>query len=343
MFSGIVKAQYLFEKQLSVYFDVDQDLLRQNFMDDIRAQILEIGTLSLREIYIKAHADSDASDNYNQELSEKRAQSTSAFLQSQGVPTEMIKFEAFGETAPVSDVKKYNRRVDLIFKYERFISNEDVLKKRVVEGLVKNALTLEPLQAEFIFEGKKQQASRNTNLQGYFRLQADATEDLSLTFIKNGFLNAHYMMIADEIALSKADTIRIQILLSPVQVIDKITLPNIYFYTDTDVLRPESYPDLEKLLKTLTDKPQMLIEIQGHMNYATNRKMTAQQKEYNFNLSHRRAKAIYNFLVSNGVDRKRLSYRGMSNYRMIFPVPKNRQEEDMNKRVEIYSLKLISS
>jgi outer membrane protein OmpA-like peptidoglycan-associated protein len=100
---------------------------------------------------------------------------------------------------------------------------------------------------------------------------------------------------------------------------------------------------LEKLLKSLKDNPEMLIEIQGHMNFATNRVMNRSQQHYNLYLSHKRAKSIYEYLISNGIDRKRLSYKGMSNFKMIYPIPKNKEEEDMNKRVEIYSLKVVSS
>jgi len=58
-------------------------------------------------------------------------------------------------------------------------------------------------------------------------------------------------------------------------------------------------------------------------------------------LSYKRAKAINDYLVISGIDQKRLTYKGLGNSRMKFKLPKNKEEEDQNKRVEIYTLKEI--
>lgn len=336
-------SQKFYEKEVSIYFDVDLDVLKEESKNEIRTKMLEVGTTNIREIHIKGHADSDASAIYNLDLSDRRAKNTSEYLTKQGVKPEMIKIIAFGESAPISEHKHYNRRVDLILKYVRDISEEQIAKVRVIQGFVFNAVTQNQMHSNFIIENNNNQINKSTSAKGYFRLNGDGNNDISLTFFKNGFLNEHKVILADEIALLKEDTLTLNIYLNPVEVLEKIILKHIYFYTDTDVLKPESYPDLELLLKTMKDRPQMLIEIQGHMNFATNRKMTSQQKDYNLYLSHKRAKAIYNYLVSHGIERKRLSYRGMSNFKMVYPVPRNLEEEDMNKRVEIYSLKIVSS
>ena len=56
-------------------------------------------------------------------------------------------------------------------------------------------------------------------------------------------------------------------------------------------------------------------------------------------VSTARAKAIYNFLILNKVDRKRLSFKGYGVSRPIHPIPeKNATEEDENRRVEIMIL-----
>jgi len=341
--SDTLYSQKFYEKEVSIYFDVDLDLLKEESKNEIRAKMLEVGTTNIREIHIKGHADSDASEIYNLDLSDRRAKSTSEYLIKQGVKPEMIKVMAYGESAPISQHKQYNRRVDLILKYVRNISENQIAKVRIIQGFVYNAVTKEHMHANFIIENNNNQINKSTTAKGYFRLSGDGNNDIALTFFKNNFLNEHKVILADEIALCNEDTLTVSIYLNPVEVLAKITLKNIYFYTDTDVLKPESYPDLELLLKTMKDRPQMLIEIQGHMNFAINRKMTAQQKDYNLYLSHKRAKAIYNYLVSHGIERKRLSYRGMSNFKMIHPIPRNLEEEDMNKRVEIYSLRIINS
>ena len=55
--------------------------------------------------------------------------------------------------------------------------------------------------------------------------------------------------------------------------------------------------------------------------------------EYNLKLSDNRALSVYNYLVSNGIDKKRLDYKGYGPNR---PVAPNTTEEgrQLNRRIE---------
>lgn len=336
-------AQVFLQSTATIYFESDKDELKPEFKDALRSHMIGIGTTTIRRIEIEGHADSDASDIYNLELSERRAKSTENFLVSQGVKSDMIVKKSLGESEPVSEDKKFNRRVDIIFEYYRDIPVEYYTKKRIIRGWVFDATTKERLQAEVILEFDAHQENLKTNPAGYFRVPVQGVPDLSVTILKHGYLNAHYALNETEWLKNREDTVDLKFYLNPVQIIEKITLNHIFFHTDTDILKPESNPDLELLLKVMTENPKMLIEIQGHMNFASNRRTNPRQEQYNLYLSHIRAKAIYTYLVAHGIERNRLSYRGMSNYKMLYPIPKTPQQEDMNKRVEIYSLRLVNS
>ena len=53
-------------------------------------------------------------------------------------------------------------------------------------------------------------------------------------------------------------------------------------------------------------------------------------------LSTQRAKAIHNFLVSNEIDKSRLSYKGFGSTQPIYPLPeKDETQRAANRRVEI--------
>jgi len=109
---------------------------------------------------------------------------------------------------------------------------------------------------------------------------------------------------------------------------DKIKLKNLYFYNMTPRILPTSKPALIELLCVLQDNPKLKIEIQGHI---------CCQKVYDINeLSVMRARAIYNYLVSQRINRKRLTYKGFGTSHPIHPIPeKNKEEEEENRRVEI--------
>ena len=74
--------------------------------------------MDVKNFEIDGHTDSDASDEYNQVLSEKRANSVKNFVVSQGVTAE-ITTKGYGESKPVAsndtaEGKQKNRRVEII-------------------------------------------------------------------------------------------------------------------------------------------------------------------------------------------------------------------------------------
>lgn len=74
--------------------------------------------MDVKNFEIDGHTDSDGSDEYNQVLSEKRANSVKNFLVSQGVTAEIIT-KGYGESKPVAsndtaEGKQKNRRVEII-------------------------------------------------------------------------------------------------------------------------------------------------------------------------------------------------------------------------------------
>lgn len=76
-------------------------------------------------VVVEGHTDDRGSDTYNQNLSEKRAQSVMKFLVSKGMPQKRFTFEGKGETTPLYpnvswENRRKNRRVEfLLVKQDR--------------------------------------------------------------------------------------------------------------------------------------------------------------------------------------------------------------------------------
>ena len=67
---------------------------------------------------ISGHTDSRGSSTYNQELSQRRAQSVVDYLLKKGIDAERLKSKGFGESKPIApnDTKSgrlQNRRVEM--------------------------------------------------------------------------------------------------------------------------------------------------------------------------------------------------------------------------------------
>jgi outer membrane protein OmpA-like peptidoglycan-associated protein len=82
-----------------------------------------------------------------------------------------------------------------------------------------------------------------------------------------------------------------------------VVLKKIYFEFDKSKLLPQSYEELDKLVKYLDYNPKLKIEILGHTDNQGSEK-------YNYDLSLRRAKEVVQYLISQGIDKNRLGYIG---------------------------------
>jgi outer membrane protein OmpA-like peptidoglycan-associated protein len=112
-----------------------------------------------------------------------------------------------------------------------------------------------------------------------------------------------------------------------VQIGDRFTLDGILFEPNEDELLKESLPTLNTLFEELLKRPQLVIQIQGHIYYSD-----LQQEEISDPytcLSAKRAKRIYDYLLSKGISPHRLSYIGFEN---LYPLDKGPKYD---RRVEI--------
>jgi OOP family OmpA-OmpF porin len=106
-----------------------------------------------------------------------------------------------------------------------------------------------------------------------------------------------------------------------------VTIPDVLFETDRAELKPGAMRDLYQLVSQLRDHPDRSISIEGYTD-ATG------AASYNRDLSERRAEAVEAFFVRNGIDRSRITTRGLGE---AYPVASNDTEagRQQNRRVEV--------
>jgi outer membrane protein OmpA-like peptidoglycan-associated protein len=79
----------------------------------------------------------------------------------------------------------------------------------------------------------------------------------------------------------------------------------IQFEFNSDVLLPVSYPILDEVMAILAERPEIaLVLIEGHASLEGT-------ITYNYDLSTRRARSVFHYIVNQGVNLNRLAYRGM--------------------------------
>lgn len=124
----------------------------------------------------------------------------------------------------------------------------------------------------------------------------------------------HYLEIKDSICLEK------------IEVGTTIVLRNVFFDVNKATLRSESESELARLTDILKNNPTIKIQIDGHTDSDGN-------DDHNLKLSDGRAHAVVQYLVTKGISKDRLSWKGYGETKPVAPndTPENKQ---LNRRTE---------
>jgi outer membrane protein OmpA-like peptidoglycan-associated protein len=113
--------QLLVHFESDVLFDVDSSIVKpqaRGALDDAATVFQEYKKTA---IIVQGHTDATGTEEHNQSLSERRAQSVVAYLTGKGIDPARMAPMGFGEGQPVADNnstegRAQNRRVDLLLK-----------------------------------------------------------------------------------------------------------------------------------------------------------------------------------------------------------------------------------
>jgi outer membrane protein OmpA-like peptidoglycan-associated protein len=121
---------------------------------------------------------------------------------------------------------------------------------------------------------------------------------------------------------------------------EKLLLKHINFYGGRHIFLPQAMPALNELLAILKERPNLVIEIQGHICCGQLEPKDGMDIDTNERaLSLNRAKAVYNYLVLNGIDEERLTYKGFGYTQPIINPEITEADKTTNRRVEIKIIK----
>jgi outer membrane protein OmpA-like peptidoglycan-associated protein len=201
-----------------------------------------------------------------------------------------------------------------------------------MKGRVFDAETNAPLNARFELidlASAKNIMDAWSNSDGSFLVCIPEGKDYALNVNRKG-----YLFYSDNFKMTHGDFVQPfvkDVPLKPIKVGEKVVMRNIFFDLESYKLKEESKIELHKLIKLLTENPQMQIEISGHTDKTG-------KPDFNLKLSANRAKAVADYLIQNGIDPKRLLSKG---YGETQPMASNDTEEGraQNRRTEFKVIK----
>lgn len=244
---------------------------------------------------------------------------------------------ASGEYAYLSSEEKSIGSED-IFRIKLFpsIKPEPVA---IISGTVVNAMDKKPLAADVVLEILGD-TSKNNRMNaefdpetGEYKLVVPLKKIYTLNATKKGFIS-----ISDNIDLSKERSfreIKRNINMIPVQEGQKMVLNNLFFEQSKFEIKPESFPELDRIIELMNEFPSLEILLEGHTQTTPN-----DDEKLNLKLSDDRVKEVKKYLTEKGnINVFRIQTKAWGGSR---PIASNQTEETRkkNRRVEFTILKL---
>ena len=174
-------------------------------------------------------------------------------------------------------------------------------KSNYVKGIVRDSKTHQPLAASIelinLENDETESLVTSDSISGAYLIVLTQGAEYALYVSKQQYLfkslNFNYSTVRDY------EPIILDIDLEKAEEGTTAILQNIFFDVDKYDLKAKSITELQKIMRFLKENPLLRVEISGHTD-------NSGSDAHNLQLSQKRAQAVYDYLVANGIDPKKL-------------------------------------
>jgi outer membrane protein OmpA-like peptidoglycan-associated protein len=233
---------------------------------------------------------------------------------------QTTKYEAIPEKLDLKDVREFRQIIKNLFVEEQ--KTASIVGKIFDRKTGKSFPAETPVRIEI--DGSPVMVTQIDSLTREYRLELALGKNYTISAAaENYYPVTEIIDVANE-----REKVRIykDLYLVPIEIGQAVRLNNIFFETGKAVLMPESFTELDRVVKFLTDNPSIKIEIGGHTDNVGSAAL-------NNDLSNRRAKAVTEYIMLKGIPANAISSKG---YGFSKPVASNATADgkQLNRRVE---------
>jgi len=256
-----------------------------------------------------------------------------------GAPINTEDWDAFftmdagGEYAYMSSAQSGYGQSDIV--RVKLLEREKPDPVILVSGNVYNKKTNQPLSANLIYQtlpdGTEAGNGVSNPLDGSFKIVLPYDKNYSIRATADKFFAISENLNLDSLIKEGYKEIHKDLYLVPIEIGQVVRLNNVFFDFDKWDLRPESFVELDRVVKLLNDNPAIEIEMSAHTD-------SKGSDDYNYKLSDNRARSVMEYIISKGIAASRIVSQG---YGETKPVDTNETDDgrQMNRRVELKIMK----
>lgn len=326
----------------SVYFDVDKDEFSFSEGKQLNSFFDDLLYKPLLDVKILGYCDDRGSYEYNLDLSNRRVETVSEWLQEHKITIENISktIEGRGEVAledgseelTIDDERAQNRRVDVVFSLKAEITQRIEIKKLnsndLTEAEAKEIKSYEKKVVKAVLKEKESTSLIPTSKDLNTKVEEPVVEVEEVE---------EYLEIPTSLDPPVDNTQEpFKSLLSKnLKKGQIIRLENILFYKGRSTVLEESQPLLDRVAEILVAREDIHFEIHGHVCCINPVYKDAYNRDTKkSNLSFDRAKSIFQILRNRGVNYNRMRYKGFGRTKPLGGIDK------LDRRVELYITKI---
>ena len=316
----------------TIYFDSDVAELDAAALQTLEACPAPSSTND--RLYLTGHTDAVGSNSYNEALAIRRATSAKTVLLEKAWPDSSMIIQTFGERTPVAnndlaDGRRKNRRVTLDF-YR-------AVPYRTISGQVLDPVSQEPILNSMIrIHARSFSDTIRPDENGQFTVALPIDTVVGIEAYAKG-----YFLESKMLKMRPKTIPQLKLELQEAKAGAVADIEELFFVGNEAILLPRSEPVLPKILRFMEINSHLRIEIAGHVNYPDRPPVT--KDTFEWDLSVRRAKLVYDYLIDNGVHPDLLQFKGYGNHEMRFPKARSAEDQEANRRVEIRVLEVIQN
>lgn len=205
-------------------------------------------------------------------------------------------------------------------------------RSNFISGRIFDAQSHEPIQASItlldVNRGEMIEAVQSDPVNGEYYIVLTEGSEYALYVNKKQYIfqslsfNYHQEEMTEPIELD--------VYLQPIRSGVATVLNNIFFETDQFRIQPKSETELIRIIEFLKENADLRVEIAGHTDDVGN-------AAYNQELSKKRARAVYDYLVEAGIPAERLEAKGYGQSKPLVPND-SEQNRQQNRRIEFLIL-----
>lgn len=235
--------------------------------------------------------------------------------------------EAYYSAATQDDLQTTNPVVETQEPVMVMPAHVENVKVITITGRIVDSKTGQGIAATIAFR-PQDQPPVNSASDGQYKAFLHLGLDYSINISAPGYMSLDEPLVVTE---KNVNELEINFKLQPVAVGVSVNLRHVLFRQSSPELLPESYDELDQVVKFLNENPSVEIELAGHTD-------DAGKASLNLKLSRDRVNHVKYYLVEKGIASSRVKGVGYGETR---PIASNKTDEGrkMNRRVEFKIIK----